>query len=172
MKNKNILLTGKPGCGKTTIIMEVLKRLKGKETGGFFTQEIRKGKKRLGFKISSLAGREAIMAHVKFKGPHKVSKYTVNIDNLEDVGADALIKAKRDADIIVIDEIGKMELFSELVKLSILEALDSSKRVLGTIGKIKDSFVEEIEGRGDTVILEITGKNKDKLIDEIVGMLE
>lgn len=171
MKVKNILLTGAPGCGKTTVVMKVLERLKGIKAGGFYTEEIRKKGERVGFKIRSLDGRESILAHVDFKSPHKVSKYKVSIENLDNVGADALIKAKRDANLIVIDEIGKMELFSDLVKLSILEAISSPKKVLATIKEKGDPFVDVLKERADTEVLEITKENRDKLPETIIDLL-
>ena len=168
---KNILLTGKPGCGKTTVIKEILKKLKGIKAAGFFTEEIREKGGRKGFKITSLDGEEAIMAHVDIKSSYKVSKYKVDVDAVEDVGANALIKGKKNADIIVIDEIGKMELFSELFKLSVLEVLASEKKILGTITKAKDKFVEDIKARDDVKIIEVARENRDALPEEIVKLL-
>ncbi|MBU0687629.1 MAG: NTPase [Candidatus Margulisbacteria bacterium] len=170
-KITNILLRGVPGCGKTTLIKEIIGRLGNVNAQGFYTSEIREDGERKGFKITTLNGDESILSHVDFKGPHKVGKYTVNEENLEDVGADALIKAQRDADVIVIDEIGKMELFSELVKLSIVEALASSKIVLGTIMSKKDEFADKIKDREDTIIIEVTKENRDKLTDEIIKII-
>ncbi len=168
---KNILLTGKPGCGKTTVIKKVLKKLEGIKVAGFFTEEIRKKGERKGFKITSLDGEEATMAHIDIKSSYRVSKYKVDVEAVEDVGANALIKGKKDAELIVIDEIGKMELFSELFKLSVLEAIASPKKVLGTITKADDKFVKDIKARDDIKIIEVTRENRDTLPEEIVKLI-
>jgi len=168
---KNVLLTGKPGCGKTTVIKEILKKLKGVKVAGFTTSEIRKSGERKGFKITSLDGEEAIMADINIKSSNRVGKYKVDVDAVENIGANALIKGKGNADLIVIDEIGKMELFSELFKLSVLDALDSPKKVLGTITKAENKFVEDIKDRDDVLIIEVTRENRNILPDEIVKLL-
>lgn len=173
---KNILLCGHPRVGKTTLILKVIEGIKGIEdikVAGFTTSEILKGKERVGFKITSLDGEEAVMAHVDFKSEHKVGKYKVDVEAVEDVGANALIRGKAaNADILVIDEIGKMELFSDLMQLSIADALDSKKRVLGTILEAQHYFTEKIKSREDTLIIEVTGNNRDQLVADIVKMLK
>jgi nucleoside-triphosphatase len=89
---KNILITGKPGCGKTSLIIEIIKEL-NLPAGGFYTQEIREKGVRKGFKIISLDGREGILARVNFKSPYKVSKYGVNIKDLEEIGIKSILEA-------------------------------------------------------------------------------
>lgn len=168
---KNVLLSGPPGCGKTSLIQEVLKNLKGVKAAGFFTSEIREKGGRKGFKITSLDGEEAILSHVDFKGPHKVSKYTVSIENLEKVGLKALTEGLEEADLIVIDEIGKMELFSDKVRQAIIEALDSNKRVLGTIMQAPNPFADQIKSRKDTKIITLSSGNRDAVLRELIGLL-
>ncbi len=169
--SKNILLSGPPGCGKTTIIKEVLKQVKGIKAGGFHTSEIREGGVRKGFKITSLDGREAVLSRIDFKGPDRVSKYGVSVENLESIGLRAIQDAIRNADIIVIDEIGKMELFSEKVRQAILDALDSPKRVLGTIMMASNPFVNEIKKRKDIRVVEIRKGSGAGIRDELIRSL-
>lgn len=164
----NILLCGKPGCGKTTLVAKVLEKLEGENLGGFITLEMREKSERVGFKIVSLSGEEAILAHKDIESPYRVSKYGVDIEKLEDVGVDALIKATLEADIVVIDEIGKMELCSELFKLSVIKVLESDKMVLATIKEVEDPFVEKIKAMPNTRVLNITEKNRDGLTDKIL----
>jgi nucleoside-triphosphatase THEP1 len=169
---KNILLTGKPGCGKTSLIKEVLTLLKDTKAEGFFTSEIREKGERKGFMITSLSGNEAVMAHVDFKGPYRVSKYNVSVENLEKIGVEALLTAIKNADLIVIDEIGKMELFSDKFKQATIEALDSPKRVLGTITQSDVGFAREIKGRKDTVVVEVTRNNREEVVRRIVELFK
>ncbi len=167
---KNILLTGPPGCGKTTVIKEALKRLKGLKAGGFHTSEIRKHRERKGFKITSLDGREAILAHVDFKGPHRVSKYVVSLENLEKIGLKAIEDAIQKANIIVIDEIGKMELFSEKIRKAILDALDSPKKVLGTIMTASNPFADQIKKRKDVKVIKVE-RGMGEVVEEVIRFL-
>ena len=102
-------MTGQPGTGKTALIKEALARTKVKG-GGFYTEEIRTGGTRQGFRIVALDGQEAILAHVSISSPYQVSKYRVDTDALDRVGVAALRQALKESDLVVIDEIGKMEL--------------------------------------------------------------
>jgi len=112
-----ILLTGGPGIGKTTIIKKWISEIY-KEAGGFYTEEIREKGKRIGFKIKTINGKEGILSKIG-SGKHNVGKYTVNIDIFEEIGVKALEDALKNKEVkyIVIDEIGKMELFSEKFKM-------------------------------------------------------
>ena len=137
---KNIFVTGKPGCGKTTLIIDVLKDL-DLDAGGFYTEEIREEGKRVGFKIKTLNKKEGVLAHIKFKSKYQVGKYKVNLKDLEEIGVSALEKAVKEKKVVLIDEIGKMELFSEKFKRVVLKALNSENKVLGTIMLKRNPFL-------------------------------
>ncbi|HIE30711.1 TPA: NTPase [Candidatus Poribacteria bacterium] len=144
---KNIFITGNPGVGKTTLVHTLLKEL-DISAGGFYTQEIRVSGKRRGFKIITLDGREGILASVDIRSPHRVGRYGVNLQDLEEIGVQSIVKALESRRLIVIDEVGKMELFSELFQQTLLQALDSEKAVLGTIMQRDNSFTRDIKKRG------------------------
>lgn len=167
---KNILLTGRPGVGKTTVIREVLSRLEAR-VGGFYTEEIREGRARKGFKIASLDGEEGVLAHVDHRSRYRVSKYGVNLNDLERVGVAALLRAFQGCDLIVLDEIGKMETFSDKFRLMVLRCLDSEKHVLGTIQQRGSPFLDSIRRRPDVQIVEVTVNNRNHLPEEITGAL-
>ena len=168
---KNIFITGKPGCGKTTLIMEILKELNLK-AGGFYTQEIREKGIRKGFKIISLDGKEGILAHVSIKSPFRVSKYGVNIKDLEEIGVKSILEGIKENKIIIIDEIGKMELFSERFRKAVWDALESKNKVLGTIKMTRDSFTDKIRKRKDTKIFYLKRENRKRIKNEIKILLE
>ena len=109
---KAIFLTGVPGCGKTTVIQEVL-TLVPRRAGGFITQEIREEGRRKGFKIITLDGREAIMAHVDIRGTPRIGKYGVDLRAIKEVAVESLRCALDEGSLTVIDEIGPMEILSE-----------------------------------------------------------
>ncbi len=167
---KNIFITGIPGCGKTTLIKEILNKLKI-EAGGFFTQEIRERGERKGFKIITLDGKEGILAHQNINSKFRVSKYGVNLKDLEEIAVPSILKAIDEGKIVVIDEIGKAELFSEKFKEAVFKALNSKNKVLGTIKISKDFFTEKIRKREDTKIFYLKREEKDKIKEEILKIL-
>ena len=168
---KNIFLTGKPRCGKTTLIMEILEQLKP-NGNGFYTQEILKNGKRLGFKITTLNGKEGILAHIEIKSPYRLGKYKINIKDFENIGVRSILDSLKENKITVIDEIGKMELHSDKFKKAVKIALKSKNKVLGTIMVKSNPFCDEIKKRKDTKILYLTRKNKEKIKKEIIKFLE
>jgi nucleoside-triphosphatase len=169
-KIKNILISGPPGCGKTTLIKEILKDLKTK-AGGFFTEEIREGGERKGFKIITLDKKEGILAHENIKSNFRVSRYGVNLKDLEEIGVPSVLKAIDERKIVVIDEIGKAELFSEKFKEAVFKALNSKNKVLGTIKISKDPFTEKIREREDTKIFYLKKEEREKIKEEILKIL-
>ncbi len=162
----NILLTGNPRVGKTTIIKKVVENLK--DVGGFYTEEIREGYRK-GFRIITLDGKEGILAHMDIKSRYGVGKYGVNIEDLENIAVKSVEKGL-DRDIIVIDEIGKMELFSEKFRNILETALDTGK-VLGTIMKKSNYFADKIKNRKDVKVLLVEESNRDVLVEEIKEIL-
>jgi len=163
---KNWLLTGKPGVGKTTIIRQLLPSLRG-EVGGFFTEEMREGGRRVGFKLCEVEGREGILAHVSFSSPWRVGRYRVRRETMEEIGIPALDRAIAGKDWIVLDEIGRMELFCPAFQEAILSALSSAKPVLGVWQERASSLFLGIKKRRDTRIIPVTLENRDYLGEAI-----
>ena len=164
------LLTGSPGAGKTTIIREVAARLKAK-AGGFYTQEIRAGGIRQGFKITTLNGQETILSHVDISSPHHVSKYGVDISNLDNIGVTALYQALKESDLIIIDEIGKMELFSPKFREAVLKSINSGKKVLGTVMLNPHPFADQIKKHPQVEVVHVSRANHDRVLNKILNWL-
>ncbi len=165
------LLTGAPGVGKTHLIKKAVSGLGG-PAGGFYTEEIRTGGARMGFRIVTLDGKTATLSSVNFHSRHRVGKYGVDVESLERVGVAALLEAIQERQVIVIDEIGKMELFSEAFKQAVLQALDCGKKVLGTIMMAPNSFADDIKCRPDVSIVVLTRQNRGGVLVEIRNWLE
>ncbi len=168
---KNILLTGKPGCGKTTLIKQIIEEL-GLDAGGFYTLEIRRRGRREGFKIVTLDEKEGILAHVNIRSPYRVSKYGVDIENLEEIGVKSILDSLEKNKVIVIDEIGKMELFSEKFRNAVSAALDSQNKVLATIMLAANPFADEIKRRQDVKIFYLTPENRKRVKEEIKAIFQ
>ena len=169
---KNILITGLPGCGKTTLIKEISSSV-NIEKVGFYTEEIREKGKRVGFKILTFSGKEGILAHINFNTPYKVSKYFVSIENLESIAVAEIEKGLLFENcLIIIDEIGKMELFSEKFKKIVISAFESPNKVLATIMLKSDPFCDNIKKRKDTEIFILERKNYNEIKEKLKTMLE
>ncbi|MCG3222598.1 MAG: AAA family ATPase [Candidatus Heimdallarchaeota archaeon] len=157
----NILITGLPGVGKTTLITQILKELKVRAIG-FVTKELRKEGSRYGFTVETLSGTSMLLASKKEKYcKYRVGKYCVYVENV-----DSIVKIleeeirKKSYSMIVIDEIGKMELFSPNFKKFLLNSLEEQK-VFGTIMMRDNSFTKEIKTRPDVKLYNIDRTNRD-----------
>ena len=165
-----LLLTGQPGTGKTALIKEALAEIKVKR-GGFYTEEIRTGGIRQGFRIVTLDGQEATLAHVGISSHYQVSKYRVDTDALDRVGVAALRRALEGSDVIVIDEIGKMELMSPQFRETVTQAINSGKKVLGTIMLNPHPFADEIKRHPEVETLLVTRDNRTGTIRKVLNWL-
>jgi len=168
--SKNVLLTGYPGSGKTTVIKRLL-ALASLDAGGFYTEEIRKGNTRTGFKIVTLDGEETTLAEVGFRSKHRVGKYGVNVEGIDGIAVKAIETALESNDLIVIDEIGKMECYSARFRDIVSACLDSLTPVVATIAKRGDRFIESIKKRPDIIIYEVTPATRDVLPEKLAGDL-
>jgi nucleoside-triphosphatase len=164
------LLSGEPGSGKTTIIKEVLSKV-NKSAGGFYTEEIRSQGVRQGFKIATLDGKSAVLAHTSVRSSHRVSKYGVDTDSMDKVAVPALKQAIQSKDIIVIDEIGKMELFSPSFKDAVIEALQSEKKVLGTIMLASHPWADKIKERPEVEVIQVTRLNRNEVVNQVLAWI-
>ena len=164
------LLTGQPGTGKTSLIKQALAGIKGK-AGGFYTEEIRTQGIREGFRLVTLDGQDAILAHVNIHSPYRVSRYGVDIDSLDRVGVSALHRAARECDLVVIDEIGKMELFSANFREAVLQIIGSGKRVLGTIMLNPDPWADAIKRKPQVNLVTVTRANHQEVLEKLLNWL-
>ncbi|MCS7123914.1 MAG: NTPase [Candidatus Bathyarchaeota archaeon] len=179
MPKRVLLLTGSPGVGKTTLLLKVIEALKsrGYSVGGVVSREFRTSGTRIGFEIIDLAsGKRGWLAHVKQKTGPRLGKYRVNLSDLDDVGVEAILKAIKECDVIVIDEIGPMELFSEKFRKAVQEAVESGKLVLGVVHwRARDKLVDAVKTRQDAELFTVTFENRGRLhqivVDEALRFL-
>ena len=165
------LLTGRPGSGKTSLIKQVVAKM-GDRAGGFYTEEIRSGGTRLGFKLVTLDGQEVVLAHTNIHSPYRVSKYGVDINILDRFGVNALSKAAQERPLVIIDEIGKMELFSANFREAVLKIISSGKKVLGTIMLSPHPWADLIKQKPLVKLIEVTRANHPQVLKELSSWLD
>jgi len=146
--------------------------------GGMISREVREGGVRVGFEIMDFStGQRGWLAHVNQPTGPQVSKYRVNLTDLDAIGVGSILDAIRNADIIIVDEIGPMELFSSAFRDAVVQAVESNKPFLGTIHfRLSDSFINGIRKREDAEIFEVTYENRETLhnliIEKVVQSLQ
>ena len=144
--------------------------MKGR-AGGFYTEEVRSQGIRKGFRLVTLDGQDAILAHIDIHSPYRVSKYGVDIDSLDRIGVSALRKAAQQCDLVVIDEIGKMELFSVSFREVVLQIIDSGKRILGTIMLNSNPWADAIKCQPQVNLVVVTRANYHQVLEELLHWL-
>ena len=164
-----VAITGPPGSGKSTLARKVIDLL-GRRAGGVLAREVRRGRERTGFLLEDiLTGEEGTLASVDGDGP-RIGKYRVCLRDLEEVGAGAVVRAVREAEVVVIDEVGPMELLSEPFAGAVEAALDSDRAMLVVVhAKSSHPLAERI--RGELRLFIVTEENRDRLPEEVVSAL-
>ena len=165
----NLLVTGKPGVGKTTLVERVIEGLRASlRLAGFTTTEVRgPDGERVGFAVVTLEGKRGELARAGLRSKVRVGRYGVNLEEFERLALPEL--ARRDVDLIAIDEIGKMECASGRLRRAAEDALDSPVSVLATIGISHLPFFDALRARPDVELLTLTERNRDSLVTEILA---
>jgi len=165
---KNILLTGAPSSGKTTVIKKVIGRLVV-PANGFYTEEEMVDGKRVGFLMKTLDGKTGYLGHQDIHSDFNIRRYGVSIEDIETIAVPSI--TPQNTQIIILDEIGKMECFSDKFKDAAIQALDSPNTVIGTITFGGSDFILGIKNRKDIEIIEVTSENRDALPDMILKII-
>lgn len=166
-----ILLQGRPGSGKTTVARRLVDLLQqsGVDVEGFTTEEIREGGRRVGFTVEAIDGERAVLAHVDLPGPPRVGKYGVDLDAFERVALPALSRA---AAVVIVDELGKMELASDSFRKAAEQLLDEDDaNVVATVHAFRHPFTDAIKARRDIETIQLSARNRDDLPDRLAAQL-
>ena len=165
-------LTGLPGSGKTTAILRIVERLRGLgvRVGGMYTQEVRERGRRIGFAVKNIGGGEGILARVNLRSGPRLGRYVVNLEDLERIGVAAVLEALESMDVVVVDEVGPMELYSEKFRQAVEKLLCSEKHAILTVHyKSRDPLVLRVKELAGRRLITLTPENRDEIPGMIVG---
>jgi len=154
--------------GKTTLIRSLAKRLAPHQPAGFFTEEIRNAHGvREGFRLVSLCGRQLVLAHVHHPGPSRVGRYGVDVTGFERL-LETLDLRHTQSQLVIIDEIGKMECCSLYFIDEVTNLLNSPKTLIATIAMRGEGFITQVKNRSDCRLVTVTRENRDSLVTELL----
>src|SRR4030066_59779 len=169
-------IPGLPGAGKTQALIKVIEMLEEESlfVGGMVTEPIVESGKRVGFYVMDWKSkRKAIFAHIETESKFYVGKYGVNLESLDTVGVEPLNGATKNADVIVIDEVGKMEVESEKFVKAVKDAMEVDKPIILTLHKkSRNPLLQDIRRRDDVRILEVTPINRNLLPYKIIKLMK
>jgi len=163
-----LLLTGVPGIGKTTLVKKVARALIGRRIQGFFTEEIRSQGRRQGFHLETFDGQRIILAHTNVQSTYRLGRYGVDVVALDSIVNDAL-QPNPSVDLYLIDEIGKMECFSQRFQLAITHLLESNAPIVATIALKGSGFIQKIKERPNVALLQLTRDNREDILDAVLA---
>ena len=168
-------ITGLPGSGKTQTLLRIIQLLEqeGIKVGGVVTEPIVEKNRRRGFQITDWMTKDhEIFAHEDLKSRVRSGRYGINVAALEGLGTRALAEARESADVIVIDEVGKMEVESEVFTRAIVDTLGTNKSIVMTLHKkSRNPLLQDIRRRDELRLLEVTPVNKNLLAFKVVHLL-
>lgn len=170
---RHLLLTGAPGCGKTTLVRCVIEQLHDLRLAGFYTQELRgEDGRRIGFQVIGVNGRSTTLASVRSKSKMRVGKYGVELSGFEQLLDAELNREAKHVDLFVIDEVGKMECYSRLFVELVGWLLDGETPVLGTVAQRGGGFIAEVKQRQSSDVVTVDSANRDALVAAIANRLK
>lgn len=165
-----LLLTGPPGIGKTTLMRKLVSALAGRSIRGFWTDEIRGAGGRQGFRIESLAGESAVLAHVSIRSPCRVGKYGVDVAALDRM-AEVSLRLDENVEVYLVDEIGKMECCSPRFVEAVTALLDAGYLLIATIALSGQGPIAAFKARPAVEIWTVSRENRDCLTERILDWL-
>ncbi len=166
------MIVGRPGIGKTTLLKRVAQSLRTRPIDGFLTEELREREQRMGFWLSPLDGRQVLLAHRRMEHGVRVGPYTVNVSVLDDVAVSVIRRGIQRARVLLLDELGKMELASEQCQQAIQDAFNRGPSVVATAGVASIPFLDALKRRKDVELIPLSTANRDAVEEELTARLD
>ncbi len=170
-----VLITGRPGVGKTTAVLRLVEHLRarGGEAVGIYTVEIRGERGRLGFKVVDIARqKEAVFAHVDLPRRRRVGRYGVDTEAFEAVALPALDAALEGGAAVIVDEVGRMELFSRGFRDRVERLFEREGTLVATIPSKPIPFVTRLMERYRPFVWDLTPENRNEVVERLLRLLD
>jgi nucleoside-triphosphatase len=167
-----LLLEGRPGIGKTTVTRRLLTLLQEADVpvGGFTTGELRTSGRREGFVVEAASGAREVLAHIGLPGPPRVGRYGVDLAAFERVALSAL-DDPGPGGVVVVDELGKMELASAAFCAAVVELFGRDVAVVATVQLARHRFTDALKRRPDIRVVRVTEATRDALAEQLIDRL-
>ena len=168
---KHLLIVGRPGVGKTTLMRRLTQSLRHCAIDGFLTEELREAEQRMGFWLSPLDGRQVLLAHRRLESGTRVGPYKVNIEVLDHVAVAVIQRGIHHAFVLFLDELGRMELCSPRFEKAVLEAFDRGPSIVATVGLHPLPFLNALKRRKDVELIPLSSTNRGAVEEELTARL-
>jgi nucleoside-triphosphatase len=165
-------MEGRPGVGKTTVARRLIGHLRerGLSVAGFTTDEIRERGRRIGFTVEGVEGDRAVLASTRYPGPPRVGRYGVDVAAFEKIALAALAGDSA-ARVVVVDELGKMELHSEPFREAVTRLFDRPVAAVATVHRFRHPFTDALKRRREVDVMKVTERNRDDLPEQLADRL-
>jgi nucleoside-triphosphatase len=168
-------ITGLPGAGKTKTLLRVIEMLRGEELkiGGMINEPIMDGRRKVGFSVRDIVSNDSqVFAHIDIESRITEGKMGVDLQKFESIAVPAMKTACETCDIIVIDEVGKVEVESQAFIDTVKSVLDAGKPMILTLHKkSRNPLLQDIRRRDDVRILEVTPTNRNLLPHKVIRLM-
>ncbi len=166
------LLSGQPGVGKTTIIKRLVDQIGSEHCGGFYTEEVRENGIRTGFQLVTLDGQSGLLAHVRISSLVCIGRYSVDLQRLDTLGVAAVADALRHKRLVVIDELGPMEVLSASFRKVVLDALNSTVPLIGTIVFRQHPWLDTIKQHPRVQLMMLTASEREAVFQNMLSFVQ